>query len=51
LFVKATATAAPPTRMVVNVHKKKRFAEVLALLGLREKNFLFIVSWKILLCK
>jgi hypothetical protein len=51
LFVKATATAAPPMKIVVNVHKKKRLTEVLALPGLRESNFLFIVCWKILLCK
>jgi len=49
LFVKASATVAPPMRRVVNVHKKKGFTKVLARRGLRERSFLFIVCWKIFL--
>jgi len=39
LFVKATATAAPPMRIVVNVHKMKGITKVLARPGLRERSF------------
>lgn len=40
MFVKATATAAPPMRILVNVHKKNGFTKVLARPGLRESSFL-----------